>query len=384
MNINNINIDPPFRESLRFDTRTNDNGNLVSKKMREEFFTDKEENSNLRLVFDLNKIRNKHKKLSSFYFKKDRKKYLLHRKTMKNLILKAKETNFPVHTSRLPRLQLDSLFNHMQSVSQPSEIVFTHSISQAPSFSIQKTYSKEQVSEVASKVYSDFCQKRYVNNELPLALQNDYVNSLAMKSVVLPAVFNRNIFICPPIPQESKKIIKHFYVDDFAIDHRHELNNILSNQGYLQINGETHRIVVLKDSSASHTLGAIHFRIIHQAERKFYCVIQSLKVGKAERGKGYGKLLLAFAIKIAKENECNEIKLKSSDEAKVFYSKFGFRADSKMDDSLEEWQNLEHDVKESILQDCDNQMILEFNDPLADELIEEQIESAMQNNSNLV
>ena len=52
--------------------------------------------------------------------------------------------------------------------------------------------------------------------------------------------------------------------------------------------------------------------------------IEDIVVNKTQRGKGLGKLLIDFLVKVAKNNNCYKIILNCSEKYKKFYEKCGF------------------------------------------------------------
>lgn len=271
--------------------------------------------------------------------------------------------------------RLAPLFEHMRTLFAPREIRFSANTTRFLPF-LRSCYSFDRIRDVTSSLYTHFCKERYKDQITPLALQNQFVQSVAMHAVVLPAFFNRNVILCPPLPKEAKRIMKKLYVDDFAINQREDLIRIIENQGCLTINDQLHRVIVIFDMETNKSCGAIHFKIEQLAKNQFNCVIYSLKISKKYASKGYGRLALLYGIKVAQEGHCESITLKSSQKAIEFYFKFGFRANSNKVESLEDWENLDDQAKDEILQDCDRQMILEFCDSRTEDLLDEQIELA--------
>ncbi|WP_068470072.1 GNAT family N-acetyltransferase [Candidatus Protochlamydia phocaeensis] len=283
---------------------------------------------------------------------------------------------------RTKQMKMQKLFRSARNQYSPSELTFTLMAPSWKNVEKVKTFSSPQLNYLASHFYSLFCQKHaYYDchfNPLPEFVKTDH---LAMKTVILPAFFNRGVAFCFPRPSESEKIITSFYVHDFAFNKREKLARLISQQGILKTAHSDHQLIVLYNTSTT-PLGVIHFKIKEAASRSF-CYIYSLKVAEEDeenpqyRQKGYGSLLLSYAIKVAQDNNCSSIKLKSSEEALGFYFKFGFMADSAELESYDEWMDKDESEKLSLAEDQDHELILELNEDQVQTQIEDCLEKAV-------
>jgi GNAT superfamily N-acetyltransferase len=77
-------------------------------------------------------------------------------------------------------------------------------------------------------------------------------------------------------------------------------------------------------------IGVIHNHNLHDG---FVTYIEQIVIDEDHRGKGFGRLLLAFAENRAREEGCNEIELdvdnKDGKEIEDFYIRNGFRVSGK-------------------------------------------------------
>lgn len=58
--------------------------------------------------------------------------------------------------------------------------------------------------------------------------------------------------------------------------------------------------------------------------RRLCCHIEDVGVREVYRNKGYGKDIVEYCIKVAKENKCYKIKLNCTDKLVPFYQQLGF------------------------------------------------------------
>ena len=108
--------------------------------------------------------------------------------------------------------------------------------------------------------------------------------------------------------------VKNLLIDGFSKNFDNDINlNFINNQsnfGFVAINNET-------------IIGFASIHIIEKLNRRS-CLIEDVVVGKSERGKGIGKLLIEHLINFSKSKSCDKIILNSKESNIPFYNKLGF------------------------------------------------------------
>lgn len=268
-------------------------------------------------------------------------------------------------------------FEKMRSIYQPDQIAFKLNYIQCyRDLVLKKELGKDSINQIVSYLYSVFCKQRYPISDSTMILDSRHMSSVTTHSVVLPAFFNRKVVICPPLPQDAQKIMTELYMTDIDNPFPSQgLNKIILNNGFLKLDNDViHRLTVLVDFVSKKIIGALHFTIMPQSS---ICRIKSLKIMPVAQGKKLGSLLLAYALQTAKENKCEKVSLKSSEEAVDFYLKYGFRAESEEIECLDDWEDMCLEDRQIVIDDNENELILEFCEPKVDELIEQMLDESM-------
>lgn len=194
----------------------------------------------------------------------------------------------------------------------------------------------------ANKIYSEECKS--VDQEL---------NQSTLDKVIYPALSKRKIFIRRPRPDEQYRIMER--LNETGSDWR----ALISNNGVLNSKEERDCILVLEaqleGSKKSKTWGAIHYIFKSKdSDRKYgepsfaggKCYVESLKIHDRCKGKKFGTLLLAAAVKEASAARCRKVNLDSTSEGLDFYTAKGFTPTevSKLGDS-QWWDNASLETK---------------------------------------
>lgn len=160
-------------------------------------------------------------------------------------------------------------------------------------------------------------------------------NPSGLRHVILTALFCLHVLIRPPFFSESNEIEENLYhgepEDTFL--------PLLQNHGWKTFQHDERCMVLSGGKAGKELWGAIHYE---NQENSQECHIISLRIKKGLKGRGYGTLLMAYALLEGKEWGCRKAVLISSRKGASFYIKSGFIP---VNISIEQWKNLSFEEK---------------------------------------
>lgn len=163
--------------------------------------------------------------------------------------------------------------------------------------------TESKIRYLATKLLVHALQKSGVRKSF---LQN-LVPTFRLSTLLLPAIFNRNITLRPARSSDSSKIEILFSI-------------LRSSTSTPTTNGRQ-LIVATHGARNGEIIGAIYFQRLPKAKDLF---IETLSVADGVQGKGYGTIIMAYVIKYAQEHACTDVALDPNENAKPFYEKLGF------------------------------------------------------------
>jgi N-acetylglutamate synthase-like GNAT family acetyltransferase len=253
----------------------------------------------------------------------------------------------------------------------------------APSFPHEfKKFTDEQISYLTTEAYLTACQQRNLQNPLERMrfVATLKKSLLPLKTVALPAFFNRNLVINKPLASDALTIMKKFYADNYTLNADETVPALIKNRGYLSKENSVHQMLILHSKKSQKIKGAIHYRIDYEAKKALACYVYSLKVTTDKRRQGYGSLLLTYVIQDAKEKGCSAVRLKSSEGAFFYYVNLGFIVDTEEVESYEQWNDSSNEEKLDLACMQDYQLILELKEPHVQNILDERLEQILEKN----
>lgn len=161
-----------------------------------------------------------------------------------------------------------------------------------------------------------------------------------LSSVILPLLYSKNLLLRIPMEAEAADILDHIYEEDALVEEE-KIIQLIAEQKANSID----RLMVLTDGkNPKELLGSIHYEI-----KEGCCHIISLKVKTEQRDKGYGRLLLCYAMTEAQEKQCELVSLVTTAGSEGFYQKMGFMP-QEFKGQEKEWNDLNTEKQLAILQ----------------------------------
>lgn len=183
-------------------------------------------------------------------------------------------------------------------------------------------YSKYIIGIRARELLDYYQSYLYLPAQVNRALLLMYRGDESMEKIVLPALMARGIVFRAPLPWDSEQLTPD--VLHAPLPPSDLLQQLAANFGELEDGEVKHRMLMITSLLApQEPIGLLYLKM-HATERGRVCRIGLLEVLSQKRNRGFGTLLLSYALQIARKEQCSEMIFKASSANLEFCLRMGF------------------------------------------------------------